>query len=84
MWDKSGEEVVLLYTRDHVASVTPSVRKLKAFQRISLKPGETKEVIFQITKKDFEFVGTNGAWVFEPGKFDLIIGDQKEEIQWID
>jgi len=78
------EEVVLLYTRDHVASVTPSVRKLKAFQRISLKPGETKEVIFQLTKKDFEFVGTNGAWVFEAGTFDLIIGDQKEEIQWID
>ena len=78
------EEVVLLYTRDHVASVTPSVRKLRAFQRISLKPGETKEAIFQLTKKDFEFVGSNGAWIAEPGKFDLIIGNQKEEIQWIE
>lgn len=78
------DEVVLLYTRDHVASVTPSVRKLKAFQRISLKPGQSKEVIFQLTKKDFGFVGSNGKWIHESGMFDLIIGNQKTEIEWLD
>ena len=81
---REQDEVVMIYTRDHVASVTPSVRKLKAYNRVSLKAGESREIVFRLTKKDFSFVGNNSQWIHEAGKFDVIIGSEKKEIQWLD
>lgn len=78
------DEIILLYVRDHVASVTPSVKKLKAYNRTTIKPGGSEVIHFRLTKKDFSFVDSGGNWIHEPGKFDLMIGTEKKEIQWLD
>lgn len=70
---RAGEEVVQLYTRDEYASITPSVRRLKRFQKIALKPGETKEVSFIIGSDDLKFVNANNKWIVEPGEFKVMI-----------
>ncbi len=70
---KAGEEVVQLYTRDEYASITPSVKRLKRFQKIVLKPGETKEVSFTISSADLKFVNANNKWIVEPGDFKVMI-----------
>ncbi|MCU0428634.1 MAG: glycoside hydrolase family 3 C-terminal domain-containing protein [Cytophagaceae bacterium] len=77
-----GKEVVQLYYRDQFASITPSVKKLVRFEKISLKPGETKTVRFEIEAKDLAFVGADLKWITEPGKFDLMIGKSSIEISY--
>ncbi len=78
--DVDGDEVVELYARDMFASVVPSLRRLKAFERVSIKAGETKTVSFEITKDDLSLVkpvaGQNGKFetVTEDGEFKLMIG----------
>jgi len=72
------EEVVQLYVRDRTASITRPVRELKAFQKIALKPGETRQVEFTIRRSDLEFVGAENHWMVEPGTFDLWIAPSAE------
>lgn len=77
--DRAGEEVVQLYVRDRVASLTRPVRQLKAFRKIHLAPGQSTEVVFELTRKDLQFVGRDGRWIAEPGEFDLWVGPSSAE-----
>jgi len=71
---RAGKESVELYTHDLYASVMPPFRRLRAFQKIDLKPGETKTISFDLTAADLAFVNANSKLVTEPGDFEVIIG----------
>jgi len=79
---QDGVEVVQLYLRDLVASVTRPVKELKGFQRISLKVGETKNIEFKLTKEHFSFIGIDRKKTVEPGKFQVMINDLEKSF-WI-
>src|SRR5574344_2714069 len=72
----AGKEVVMLYSRDMVASLTPENRRLRAFEKIELKPGETKTVSLTIKGSDLAFVGADGKWILEQGDFRMQSGNQ--------
>lgn len=76
---RPGEEVVQLYVRDEVASVTRPVKELKGFQRVALSPGETKVVRFRLPVQALRFWGMEGRWVVEPGWFTLWVGRSSAE-----
>jgi beta-glucosidase len=76
-----GEEVVQLYIRDLVASVTQPVKKLKGFQKIYLKKGESKQVVFDITEEQLKFFNSDLKWVSEPGDFHLFIGTSSDQVK---
>ena len=71
---RDGDEVVQLYIRDMVSSITRPVKELKGFRRISLKPGESKTVSFTLTSKDIEYYDNNGKPLIEPGLFKVWVG----------
>jgi beta-glucosidase len=73
----AGKKALDLFSRDHYASITPSVKRLRAFSKIALNPGESKVVNFKLSASDFAFVNQQGQWVTEEGNFDLMVGDQK-------
>ncbi|MXV50157.1 beta-glucosidase BglX [Pedobacter sp. HMF7647] len=75
-----GEEVVQLYLRDMVASVTRPVKELKDFQKVFLKAGESKTINFTITKEKLSFYDQKMNWIAEPGEFDLMIGNSSDHI----
>lgn len=68
---RTGKEVVMLFSRDMVASLTPENRRLRAFQKVELKPGETKQVTLKIPASDLAFVGSDGRWILEAGEFRI-------------
>ena len=70
---RAGKEVAELYTQDLVASITPPGKRLRAFQKVDLQPGETKTVSFTLTAKDFAFVTDKSRLITEPGEFKLMI-----------
>ena len=72
----TGKEAVLLFSSDMVASLSPDVRRLRAFEKISLEPGETKTVTLQLAADDLAFVNEKGKWTLEAGVFKLQAGDQ--------
>ncbi|WP_295772437.1 beta-glucosidase BglX [uncultured Mucilaginibacter sp.] len=76
-----GKEVVQLYTRDLVGSSTRPVKELKGFQKISLKPGESKEVSFSITENDLKFYNQQLKYVAEPGDFKVFIGPNSRDVK---
>jgi len=76
---RRGEEVVQLYVRDDVASVTRPVKELKGFTRVELAPGETKAVRFRLPVRALRFWGLEGGWVVEPGWFTLWVGPSSAE-----
>lgn len=76
-------EVVQLYMHDPVASIARPVKELKGFRRIILKAGETKEVTFDITEKDLSYYDAEGRQVFEPGKFDIMLGHDSRSLQTV-
>jgi beta-glucosidase len=76
--DRDGEEVVQLYLRDMVGSVTRPVKELKGFQKIMLKAGESKNVSFTLTEKDLCFFRSDMSWGSEPGMFEVFIGGNSE------
>ncbi len=76
-----GEEVVQLYIWDQVASVTQPVKKLKGFQKIFLKKGESRDVTFRITTEELKFFNSNLKWVAEPGDFTLYIGTSSADVK---
>lgn len=80
----SGKESVLLYSSDLVASIVPDSRRLRAFQKISLEPGETKTVTFTLDAKELAFVGADGKWRLEEGEFVIYIGGQTVKINAIE
>jgi len=73
---RAGKESILLFSRDVVASLVPESRRLRAFQKIMLQPGERQSVTFRLPASDLAFVGTDGQWHLEPGLFKLQIGTQ--------
>jgi len=73
-----ADEVVQFYVRDRVGSITRPIKELKGFERIHLKTGEQKEVVFTLTAKDLEFFNGKND-VIEPGDFDVWIGPNSEE-----
>ena len=74
--DRAGKEAVLLYSSDLVASMVPDNRRLRAFEKISLEPGESKEVEMRIPASDLAFVGQDGKWRLEAGDFRISVGNQ--------
>lgn len=79
--EREGAEVVQLYIRDRVSSVTTPVKALKAFQKIYLKPGEEKEITLQVPKEDLTLWNIHMQRVLEPGDFDVYIGASCEDIR---
>ncbi|MBQ6283681.1 MAG: glycoside hydrolase family 3 C-terminal domain-containing protein [Bacteroidales bacterium] len=71
-----GKEAVLLYSSDLVASLIPDVKRLRGFEKISLTPGESKVVEFELPAKELAFVGADGKWRLEKGEFRLSCGGQ--------
>jgi beta-glucosidase len=70
----TGDEVVQLYIRDMVGTLTRPLKELKGFSKIELKPGESKEVVFKLTVNDLKFYGPDMEYIYEPGDFKLFIG----------
>ena len=77
---RDGKEAVLLFSEDHVASITPSVKRLRKFEKINLKAGESKEVSFVVTAKDLAFLDAKFNWITEEGKFSLMVKNLKKDI----
>jgi beta-glucosidase len=75
--NRDGKHTVELYTRDLYASITPSMRRLRAFQKIHLKAGESRNISFTLDKNDLAFVNAQLQTVTEPGDFEIMIGDKK-------
>jgi beta-glucosidase len=75
---QAGKEVVQLYVSDKVASITPPVKRLRGFEKIMLKPGESKAVKFSIKPGDLAFVGYENKWITEPGDFEVSVGGLKD------
>jgi beta-glucosidase len=74
---RTTKESVLLYSSDLVASITPDNRRLRAFEKVELHPGQTSTVTLQLPASDLAFVDYNDQWVLEPGDFRLFIADQQ-------
>lgn len=80
----AGKESVLLFSSDLIASVVPDGRRLRAFDKVELQPGEIKTVTFELKADDLAFVGWNGKWRLEEGDFKLMIADQSADIHCTD
>ena len=80
----AGKESVLLFSSDIYASSTPDVRRLRAFEKVDLAPGETKTVSFEVTAKDLAFVNYYGKWTLEAGDFALSVGDQNVNVACVE
>src|SRR6478672_3813784 len=78
---KEGKEVVQLYIRDMVGSVSRPVKELKGFQKVSLKPGESRKVNFTIGVNDLKFYNSDLKWVSEPGDFKVFIGTNSADVK---
>jgi beta-glucosidase len=72
---RAGDDVVQLYIHDPVASISQPVRRLRGFQRVTLAPGETQTISFQLDRSDFGFWDNGGRFVVEPGRIDVYAGD---------
>ena len=77
---REGDEVVQLYLRDNISSVTTYDRNLVGFERIHLLPGETKEVTFRVRRDCMQLLNANNQWVIEPGTFTLMVGSASNKI----
>jgi beta-glucosidase len=77
----AGKEIVQLYIRDVVGSVTRPVKELKNFEKVLIQPGETKTVSFTITTEDLKFYNYDLQFDWEPGDFDIMIGPDSKEVQ---
>ena len=75
----SGDEVVQLYISDKYSSITRPVKELKAYQRISLKPGESKEILFELNKSDFAYYDSEMNYIVEAGDFDILVGNSSRD-----
>ena len=78
--NRVGKESVLLFSSDLVASLTPDVRRLRAFEKVELKPNETKTVTLKLKGSDLAFVGYDGKWILEKGDFRIQTGNQTVNI----
>ncbi|MEM1177740.1 MAG: glycoside hydrolase family 3 N-terminal domain-containing protein, partial [Acidobacteriota bacterium] len=79
--ERAGVEVAQLYIRDLVGSTTRPVKELKAFERLSLEPGESREVVFTLTEKDLAVYTAGGVWQAEAGDFEVFVGGSSTDVQ---
>jgi beta-glucosidase len=77
----AGKESVLLYVSDLVATITPDNRRLRAFDNVSLAPGETRTVKLAISARDLAFVGMGNRWTLEEGEFHVAVGKENLRIR---
>ncbi len=82
--DVAGKESVLLFSSDHYASCVPDNRRLRDFTKVSLAPGETATVTFELPAKDLAFVNSIGKWTLEEGDFTLSVGGQNADIRCLE
>jgi beta-glucosidase len=76
---RAGTEVVQMYVRDCVSSVTRPVKELKGFEKISLQVGETKTVALEITPESLAFYGIKMKYAVEPGEFEILVGNSSRD-----
>jgi beta-glucosidase len=79
--ERQGEEIVQLYVRDVVATVSTPVKQLRGFQKIALEPAKAKTVDFTLTPADLSLLDQNMNWVVEPGTFEIMVGSSSEDIR---
>jgi beta-glucosidase len=77
--ERAGDEIVQLYVRDLVGSVTRPVKELKGFCRVALEPGERKTVRFEVPASELGFYGLDMQYVVEPGAFQVWVGPSSAE-----
>ena len=75
----SGDEIVQLYISDKYSSITRPVKELKAYQRVSLKPGESKEIVFELNKSSFAYYDSEMNYIVEAGDFDILVGNSSRD-----
>ena len=75
----SGDEIVQLYISDKYSSITKPVKELKAYKRVSLKPGESKEIVFELNKSAFAYYDSEMNYVVEAGDFDILVGNSSRD-----
>jgi beta-glucosidase len=80
--DREGKEVVQLYVSQRFASITPPVKRLKRFAKISLKPNEERRVSFELMPEDLSFIGPQNKRVVEPGVYDVAVGGLTQSVEW--
>jgi beta-glucosidase len=80
---RAGDHSVELYTRDLFASITPPGRRLRAYQKVTLAAGETKELTFKINKENLSFINERSMRVTEPGDFDVMIGSLQATFKFV-
>ena len=78
---RAGAEVVQLYIRDETSSVTTYVKNLRGFRRVFLQPGETRHVVFDLSREDLQLLNRDFRWVLEPGVFKVMVGSSSEDIR---
>lgn len=78
---RAGDEVVQLYVRDKVSSVVTYDSQLRGFERVSLQPGETRQVTFSLKPEDLQILDRNMNWTVEPGEFEVMIGASSQDIR---
>jgi beta-glucosidase len=78
---RAGAEVVQLYVRDRVGSVTRPVKELKGFRKVELEPGQSKDVTFTLSAADLAFYTAAGRWEAEPGEFDVFVGPNSRDVR---
>jgi beta-glucosidase len=76
-----GKETIQLYSKDHYASLTPDIKRLRRFKKIELNPGESKVVNFKLPVSELSFINEKNISVVEPGNFDLIISNLTKIIE---
>ncbi|NME68627.1 glycoside hydrolase family 3 N-terminal domain-containing protein [Flammeovirga aprica] len=82
--EREGKEVVQLYTTDLVASLSPSVKRLRRFEKVNLKAGESKTITFKINKTDLSFIGHDNKPVVEAGEFIISTGNLQQKFELLD
>jgi beta-glucosidase len=78
---RAGDEVVQLYVRDPVASVSRPVKQLRGFSRVNIKPGETRTVSFTLNASQFALYDAQGNWKVEPGTIEIMVGAASDDIR---
>jgi beta-glucosidase len=81
---RDGAEVVQLYVRDLVGSVTRPLKELRGFQKVMIKAGETKTITFNITNEELSFYNSDLKWGSEPGKFSMMVGGNSRDVKTVE
>ena len=79
--NREGAETVQLYLHERFAPVSTPVKQLRGFQRIQLKPGETRTVTFSLAREDLQLLNPDNRWEVVPGTFDVMVGHSSQDIR---